>query len=61
MVELDTINDTVARTPFEIGVALRPHSIQVVAPALLLQLIDLFAAIATGPAVTAADEKSRLE
>ena len=61
MVKLDTISDMVARTPFEIGVALRPQSTQVVAPALLLHAIDLFAVSATGPAVTVAGEKSTVE
>ena len=61
MVELDTISDIVARSPFEIGVASRPQSRQVMAPALLLHVIDLFAVSATGPAVTVAEEKSNVE
>ena len=44
VVELDTISDRVARTPFEMVVALRPQRTQVVEPAVLLQLTDLFAA-----------------
>jgi len=61
VVELDTSSDIVATTPFKIGVQLGPHSTQVVAPGLLLQAIDLFAVMATGPAVTSADEKSTVE
>jgi hypothetical protein len=62
VVEFDTISDIVARSPFEIGTALRPHSTQVMAPALLLlHVIDLFAVSATGPAVTVAEGKSNVE
>jgi hypothetical protein len=61
VVELDTVSDIVARSPLEIGIALRPHSTQVMAPALLLHVIDLFAVSAAGPAVTVAEAKSNVE
>ena len=59
--EFDTVRATVARTPFETAEALRPDRTHVVAPGTLLQVIDLLAAVATGPGVTTADEKSDLE
>jgi hypothetical protein len=58
VVELDKVRETFATTPFEIGVAFRPHRTQCEVPGMLLQEIDLLAVVATGPAVTLADEKS---
>ena len=58
-VELDSVNDTLATTPFEMGVAFRPHSTQFDTPGrLLLQETDLFAAIAMDAAPTFTEEKS---
>jgi hypothetical protein len=59
VVALDSVNDTLATTPFEMGVALKPHSTQFEMPGtLLLQETDLFTAIATGPGPTLTEEKS---
>jgi hypothetical protein len=59
VVVLDSVNDTLATTPFEMGVALKPHSTQFEMPGtLLLQETDLFTAIATGPGPTLTEEKS---
>jgi hypothetical protein len=58
VVELDKVRETFATTPFEIGVAFRSHRTQCEVPGMLLQENDLLAPVATGPAVTLADEKS---
>jgi hypothetical protein len=60
-VVLDNASNTVATIPLARDVALEPDSVQVDEPVLLLQERDLFAAVASGPAVTAADEKSSVE
>lgn len=56
--EDDTVSDTVAMTPPEIGVAFMPHKTHVLDPGALLQDTDLFTAAAAGPMVTPIDEKS---
>src|SRR5579864_4618933 len=45
VVDLDKVKDTLATTPFEIEVLLKPHSTQWEAPGTLLQKADLLAAI----------------
>jgi hypothetical protein len=59
--ELDNASSTDATTPLAIGVALGPDSTQIREPAVLLQDTYLFAAAAAGPAVTVAEEKSKVE
>jgi hypothetical protein len=55
----DSVRVAVASTPFGIGVSLRPHVRQVMAPGLGWQDRDIFPA--AGPAVHVADEKSAVE
>ena len=61
VVEGDTVRDTVATTPLEIAKEFRPQRTQCEAPGRRLQLIDLKAPTAIGPALTLADEKSTCE
>lgn len=61
VVELDKPSDTVATTPVAIGVESGPDSTHVMEPALVLQKMDLFAAVAAGPAANVTDEKSTME
>jgi hypothetical protein len=61
LVEPDIVIDTVARTPFERPVAFRPQATHFRLPAVLLQEIDLLAAVAAAPGVTLTDEKSVVE
>jgi hypothetical protein len=58
VVVFETVKDTVATTPSEMAVGLRPHMTHFETPATLLQESDLFEAVATGPGATAPDEKS---
>jgi hypothetical protein len=58
VVEDDNVKDTFATIPLEIAVEFRPHRTHFTMPGPLLQAIDLFAVVATGPKVTVADEKS---
>jgi hypothetical protein len=60
-VELDMVNDRVARTPFEIVLEFTPKTIHFRLPATLLHEIDLLAAVAAGPAVKLREEKSVVE
>ena len=60
-VEPDIVMDTVARTPFEITFGFTPQATHFLLPAVLLQEIDLLAAVATVPGVTVTDEKSVIE
>jgi len=55
-----TVRDTTATAPLVIGVLFRPQATQVAVPEpeVLSQEIDLFAAVAPGPAVTLTAEKS---
>ena len=61
VVVFETVKDTVATTPSEMVVGLRPQITHLATPANLLQESDLFEAVATGPNATAADEKSPLK
>ena len=61
LVEPDIFIDTVARTPFEIAFAFGPQATHFALPAVLLQEIDLLAAVAFAPAATVTDEKSVVE
>ena len=61
LVEPDIFIDTVARTPFATAFAFRPHATHFALPAVLLQEIDLLAAVAFAPAATVTDEKSVVE
>jgi hypothetical protein len=61
VLETETVRDTVAITPFEIGVVFTPHTTQVISPAVLLQDTVLLAAFDVGPAATTTDEKSLVE
>lgn len=61
VVALDKLNAIVATTPVPIVVAFAPDTIQIIAPVPGAQLTDLFAAVAAGPAVTVAEEKSAVE
>jgi len=58
VVVLEMTSDTMAATPFAIAIALSPQSTQVVEPMPGLQETDLLDAVATGPAVIVAEEKS---
>ena len=58
VVEPDTVNVTVATTPFENAVVFRPHNMHVVEPAPPPQERVLFAPVDAGPATTVAAEKS---
>jgi len=58
VVVFETVKDTVATTPSEMAVGFRPQTTHLATPAKLLQESDLFAAVATGPNATEADEKS---
>ena len=59
--EAETVINTVATTPFEIGVVFTPHTTQVMSPAVPLQDTVLLAAVDLGPAATTTDEKSLVE
>jgi hypothetical protein len=62
VVELETVRETVAMTPLEIGVVLRPYNTQIKVPAVaLVHETVLLAATAAGPACTVAEEKSVVE
>ena len=61
VVELDRVRVTVAITPFEMAVLFQPQRTQVWAPAPLLQVVDLPAAISAGLGATVADMKSTVE
>ena len=61
LVEPDIVIDTVARTPLEIAFAFRPQATHFALPAVLLQEIDLLAAVAAAPTATLTDEKSVVE
>jgi hypothetical protein len=58
VVVLEMTSDTMAVTPFAIAMALSPQSTHVVEPAPGLQEIDLLDALAAGPVVIVAEEKS---
>jgi hypothetical protein len=60
-VELETVRETVATTPFEIGVALRPYKTHVAVPGVVVHETFLFAAAAAGPAKTVTEENSVVE
>lgn len=55
------VRATVATTPFEMVVEFMPQRTQVGLPAVVLQEIDLPAAVAAAPAVTVIAEKSVVE
>jgi hypothetical protein len=61
LVELEIVIDTVARTPFATAVEFRPQAAHFWLPAVLLQEIDLLAAVAAAPATTLTEEKSVVE
>jgi hypothetical protein len=61
LVEPEIVIDTVARTPLEIAFAFRPQATHFALPAVLLQEMDLWAAVATAPAATVTAEKSVVE
>lgn len=61
LVEPEIVIDTVARTPFELAFAFRPQATHLALPAVLLQEMDLPAAVAAGPSATVTDEKSVVE
>jgi hypothetical protein len=61
LVEVETVKETVATTPLGIGVAFNPETMQREVPALLAQVTDLPAPVATGPAAIVAAEKSAVE
>jgi hypothetical protein len=58
VVEVDTVRETVATMPFGIVASFKPDAMHLDIPALVAQLTDLFAPVATGPAAIATDEKS---
>lgn len=60
-VEVAIVSVTVATTPFEIAVELDPEMTQVGFPAVLLHMIDLFAALLAGPAAILTPEKSEVK
>ena len=57
----DIVKDTFARTPFDMAFEFRPQATHFRLPAVLLQEIDLLAAVATAPGATLTDEKSVVE
>jgi hypothetical protein len=61
VVELDKLSATVAAMPLGIAVESKPQRMHVWDPATLLHVIDLLAAVASGPAATVAEEKSTVE
>ena len=61
LVEPDIVRDTFARTPFEMAFEFRPQATHFRLPAVLLQEIDLMAAVAAAPTDTLTDEKSVVE
>ena len=60
-VEADIVIVTVARMPFAIAFEFTPQATHFRPPAVLLQEIDLPAAVAAAPADTLTDEKSVVE
>jgi hypothetical protein len=61
VVELETVKPTVATTPFESGVVLKPYKTHFFVPGVLVQETDLFALIPDDPSATLTDEKSLVE
>jgi hypothetical protein len=61
VVEAETVREMVATTPLGIVVSFKPDNTHREIPALVAQVTDLFAPVATGPAATAIDEKSAVE
>jgi hypothetical protein len=61
VVEADNVKAAVAATPFTIVLAFRPQSMHDMPPVTGLQMRDLPAAVAAGPAVMVADEMSAVE
>ena len=59
--ELATVKETVATTPFEMGVAFRPYKTHIDVPGVPVHETALFAAAAAGPGCTMTDEKSVVE
>jgi hypothetical protein len=60
-VEFEIVRAIVATLPFDIVVEFMPQRRQVGLPAVLLQEIDLLAAVAAAPAVMVTAEKSEVE
>jgi hypothetical protein len=61
VVEVETVRETVATTPFEIGVSFRPYKMHVSVPGALVQVMLLFALAPAVPSWTLIDEKSTVE
>jgi hypothetical protein len=61
VVEFETVRETVATTPFEIGVSFRAYKTHVSVPGALVQEIPLLALAAADPSCTLMDEKSVVE
>ncbi len=61
VVELDTVRETVATTPFEIAMSFNPYMTHVSVPGALLHVIPLFELAPAVPSWTLMDEKSAVE
>ena len=61
VVEVETVRERVATVPFGMVAPFSPDTMHLKIPALLAQVTDLFAPVATGPAAIVADEKSTVE
>jgi hypothetical protein len=61
VVEVDTVREMVATTPFGMVVSFNPDTMHLEIPPLVAQVTDLFAPVDTGPAATVTDEKSTVE
>jgi hypothetical protein len=58
VVEVETVREIVATTPLGIVASFTPDTMHREIPALVAQVADLFAPVATGPAAIVIDEKS---
>jgi hypothetical protein len=59
--EVETVRERVATMPLGIVALFNPDTMHLKIPALLEQVTDLFAPVATGPAAIVAEEKSTVE